>query len=205
MSTIDPEKEQQRLRERYSGMTDEELEKLAAESVELNDVSREVLRQEFTRRGMSVDWLEVDWAEIEHQPLVTIQKFRDLPQALIAKGWLQSAGVESFLANENIVRMDWFYSNLVGGISLQVRKEDEARAVEVLDQPIPEEFEVEGVGEYRQPRCPKCQSLDVNSPGSNTGVAYATAYLAVPVPFQYSSWKCCNCGNEWNDEIQVDC
>ena len=198
LSSIDPKKEQQRLRDHYATMTDEELEQLAANSSELSDISREALRHELSLRGIAADFLQAGWDAIEHHPLVTIQRFRDLPQALIAKGWIESAGIEAFLANENIVRMDWFYSNLVGGVSLLVKREDEPQAREVLDQPIPEEFEVEGLGEYRQPRCPQCQSLDVSSPGSNTGAAYASAYLSVPLPFQSANWKCLNCGNEWN-------
>lgn len=183
-------------------MSDEELERLDAESIGLSEIGREVLKQELKRRGIA-DSLNPRWDEIEHQNLVTIRKFRDVPQALIAKSWLESAGIESFVGNENLVRLDWFYSNLVGGVTLQVKQEDETSALELLDQPIPEEFEVEGVGEYHQPRCPKCQSLDVNAPGANSGAAYASAYLAVPVPFQSANWKCNNCGNEWSDELQL--
>jgi hypothetical protein len=35
--------------------------------------------------------------------------------------------------------MDWFYSNLLGGIRLQVREEDRAAAEALLHQPIPEQ------------------------------------------------------------------
>ena len=42
-----------------------------------------------------------------------------------------------------------------------MREEDTETAISILDQPIPEGFDVAGVGEYRQPNCPKCQSLDV--------------------------------------------
>lgn len=71
---------------------------------------------------------------------MTIRQFRDLPEAILARGVLESAGIETFLADDNIVRMDWFISNLVGGIKLKVRKEDLEAANEVLQAPVPGEL-----------------------------------------------------------------
>jgi hypothetical protein len=61
-----------------------------------------------------------------------------------------------------MIRMDWFISNLLGGIKLKVGAEDVAAASEILDQPIPEILDVEGAGGVEQPKCPRCQSLDVS-------------------------------------------
>ena len=70
--------------------------------------------------------------------------------------------------------MDWFISNLVGGIKLCVRPEDADAAVELLDQPIPADFDVEGVGPFQQPACPHCESLDVSYETLHKPVAYAS-------------------------------
>ena len=137
--------------------------------------------------------------ELELRPLATVRKFRDLPEALLAKGRLESAGIESFINEENIVRMDWFFSNLVGGIKLKVKPEDVKAAQEILDQPIPEGFDIEGVGQYQQPRCPKCHSLDISFEELNKSVAYATAWVGVPVPLRSNTWKCHACGQEWQE------
>ena len=59
---------------------------------------------------------------MEWDDLVMIRQFRDLPEALLAKGSLESAGIEAFLVDDNMVRIDWFLSNLLGGIKLSVRK-----------------------------------------------------------------------------------
>jgi len=48
--------------------------------------------------------------------LVTLQHFRDVPEALLAKGKLESAGIACALADGNLVRMDWLLSNAIGGI-----------------------------------------------------------------------------------------
>src|SRR5437899_11550641 len=108
-------------------------------------------------------------------PILTLWRFRDLTEALIAKGKLESAGIESFLADENIARMNWLYSNLIGGVSLQVEQHRAAEALELLQQPIPEKINSgQPAVDYLQPRCPKCSSLDVGTDGINTFVTYAT-------------------------------
>jgi hypothetical protein len=138
--------------------------------------------------------------EFEHRDPVTIRRFRDLPEALLAKGSLESAGIRCALADDNMVRLDWFISNLIGGVKLQVCPEDAAAASEILDQPIPEEFETEGTGEYRQPRCPNCQSLDVSFEELNKPIAYASAYIGLPLPIHHTAWKCHACRHEWDDD-----
>jgi len=68
------------------------------------------------------------------EPLVILKRFRDLPEAFVAKSILDSAQIDSFLADENIVRMDWLYSNLVGGAKLMVRPKDFDEALAVLKE-----------------------------------------------------------------------
>jgi hypothetical protein len=72
--------------------------------------------------------------------LVTLQHFRDVPEALLAKGKLESAGIACALADGNLVRMDWLLSNAIGGIRLQVHKQEAESARAILDEPIPAEF-----------------------------------------------------------------
>ena len=128
---IDPEAERKRLQARYSQMSEGEMEKLAATSGELTADAREELRGEIGRRKLNIEVPEPtgEHDEVEYRKLITIRKFRDLPEALAAKGALESAGIECALADDNIVRMDWFLSNLMGGIKLRVAPEDAETAV----------------------------------------------------------------------------
>lgn len=132
-----------------------------------------------------------------------IRRFRDLPEALLAKGSLESTGIECFLADDNMVRMDWFISNFVGGIKLVVNPEDAEAATAVLDQPIPETIDVEGVGEYQQPSCPNCRSLEVSFEELNKKIAYTSAYFGVPIPLHQKTWVCHSCGHHWQDDDSV--
>jgi hypothetical protein len=174
-----PYDESGRLEGLYSKMTDGELEKIAADASSLTDLARAAIQSEMQHRSMhpsATDEAESAAAdsEVSFQHLVLVRRFRDLPEALLAKGSLDSAGIESHLADDNMVRMDWFISNLLGGVKLLVKPEDAEAAVEILNQPIPEDFDVEGVGNYQSPECPKCGSLDVSFQELNKPVAYTS-------------------------------
>jgi hypothetical protein len=77
--------------------------------------------------------------ELNFRELVTIRKFRDLAEALLAKGRLESSGIESFLADDNMVRMDWLISNLLGGIKLKVEDVNVEIAEEILNHEVSNE------------------------------------------------------------------
>lgn len=204
MATLDPDRERQRLLDFYARQMDDELEALAAEAYQLTDPARSALKDELARRGLTVELGEDPGSDvIVLQPLVTIGQFRDLPEALLARDSLIAAGIDADLADDNMVRMDWFISNAVGGVKLKVKPEDVALAQEILNQPIPGNFEVEGIGDYRQPHCPKCQSLDVNFQESSPA-AYVTAYLKVPLPLHRRAWRCRSCGAEWEDDAEPE-
>ena len=135
--------------------------------------------------------------QYEDQRFLVIRRFRDLPDALLFDSILDSAAIECFLADENTIRMDWFWSNFLGGIKLCVRKSGAEEASSLLDQPILERFDVEGIGEFQQPRCPKCNSLEISFQGLNKPVDYTRALLGGPRPLHRSLWECDSCGHQW--------
>lgn len=197
-----PEQERQRLRKLYGQMSEGELREVADDAVDLTDIARQVLAEEIGTRGLDIHLADpVEVPSYESRELVTIRQFRDLPEALLAKGMLDSAGIECFLADENLIRMDWFLSNLLGGIRLQVNKEDVEEALTLLSEPIPETFEIEGVGTYQQPQCPHCGSFDiVHQAGLDKRFALPALWLAgIPIPVGRKEWKCQSCGREWRD------
>ena len=124
-------------------MSDEELLKLAEKSWELSDAAWDALEDELDRRGLeSPEPAEVPQIEsLVKRDLVLLRRFRDLPEALLAKGKLESAGIPCFLADDNMVRMDWFISNLLGGVKILVDAEDFSLASRLLNEPAPEAFD----------------------------------------------------------------
>jgi hypothetical protein len=128
--------------ERYSQLSDEELIRLASESSELTDAAWDALEEELDRRN-----LEIPEPEIQERSapglrnLVLLRRFRDIPEALLAKGRLDASGIECFLADENMVRMDWFISNLLGGVKLLVEPQNFSRASRILNDPSPCELD----------------------------------------------------------------
>jgi hypothetical protein len=223
MAIIDPEQERRRLAEFYAGEMDGRLEKIAREAYELSDIAREALRAELARRGLPASLAEnppevpasphapgdplpdppapegAAEGEFEFRHRLTIRRFRDLPEALLAKGSLDSCGIDCSLVDANVVRLDWLWSNLMGGVKLLVDAADAAAASEVLDQPIPEHFDVYGIGEYEQPRCPVCSSLDVNF-RETAPAAYVSMFVSFPIPFHRRAWRCHACYVEWEDD-----
>jgi hypothetical protein len=227
MARIDPEKERQRLTEFYAGQLDGELEKVAAQAYELTELARELLRAELSKRGLTPVFVErapvavkqqldpkpgdpppleppeqdiqLQGGDFELREMITLRQFRDLPEALLAKTCLDSAGIESVLLDDNVVRMDWLWSNLIGGVKLKVEPADAELATEILNQPIPDTIDVAGIGEYGQPHCPNCRSLDVTFKELNRPLAYASVFL-LPIPVHRKAWRCHSCKVEWEDD-----
>jgi len=196
-----PEQERTRIAGVYSAMSDEELGQIAGSGDELSGAAREALLAETAKRGLKMEIALPRGEDVfEFNQTVTLRQFRDLPEALLAKGSLESAGIQAYLVDDNMIRMDWFISNLLGGIKLKVRPEDAEAASEILNQPIPEMLDVEGVGNFEQPKCPHCQSLDVSDEELDKPVAYLTAYAGVPVPMYKQGWTCHACGHEWKEQ-----
>jgi hypothetical protein len=136
--------------------------------------------------------------------LVSIRRYRDLSEAIVARSLIESAGIFCFLMDENFARLEWQISNLIGGIRLQVPDEDAEAATELLDQPIPDNFSFEGVDDYQQPRCPQCQSVDISFEGSNRKAALASLYMFnLPAPLGTSSWLCNQCECRWTDDMDT--
>jgi hypothetical protein len=139
MKHMDPQEERQRLTELYAAQTDDELENVAAQAHELTGEAREALRAELTKRGLYVGQLDEDnlaqeQDEAEFRDLVTIRTFWNLLEAELAKGLLDAAGIETFLFDDNMVRLDWFNANALGGVKLRVDKDNVEAANRTLDE-----------------------------------------------------------------------
>jgi len=204
MAMMDAERERQRLARNYETMSDGELLSLAGNSDSLTDAAWEALEDELDRRHLELPEPPPEpHQQMDLRALAPVRQFRDLPEALLAKGCLESAGIECFLRDDNLVRLDWFISNFIGGIKLCVNPDDFEKARGILNEPILEGFYVQGVGLYEQPRCPKCRSLDVNFQELDPA-AYLSLAVRVPIPVQRRAWHCHSCDSEWEEDAADD-
>jgi hypothetical protein len=74
----------------------------------------------------------------EDRPVI-LRRYRDMPTAFVEKSVLENAGIQCLLQGDNVVRMDWFWSNAMGGIKLIVRQSDAEDAEKLLAQAPPSE------------------------------------------------------------------
>jgi hypothetical protein len=94
----DSEEKRKQVAQLYARMSDVELKRLADSAWSLTETGKALLRAELDRRGLKFE-LATAAAELPQDPStsVVLRKFRDLPEALLAKGALESAGLEGFL------------------------------------------------------------------------------------------------------------
>lgn len=59
--------------------------------------------------------------------------FQHSAEAQVIKGRLEAEGIKSFLVDNHTIDTDPLVSNAIGGVKLRVRKEDEARAMQILE------------------------------------------------------------------------
>jgi|SRR5215469_3077784 len=151
MVMIDPDKERARLAEAYSRQTDEELEEIAEHEQDLTDVAQQSLRAELSRRGLKHDSPEklsdADRDEPKFRNLITLRSYWNLLDAELARSALEAAGIECFLFDDNMVRMDWFNANAIGGVKLRVDPQNVDDANRILNENVltpDEEPEVQG-------------------------------------------------------------
>ena len=138
----DPERERHRLMDVYSRMADGEIEAIAEDEASLTAVALQVLHEEIARRGLDHLLSDRDKSRdeaadaTEPEPLVTIRSFGDVMQAWLAKSNLESSAIECNLVDDNMVRLHWGMVNVLGGVKLQVKREDAEVALELWNNPF---------------------------------------------------------------------
>ena len=68
---------------------------------------------------------------------VVIRTYRDVTEAMVDRTTLESAGIKCFLYDDNLIRLDWFVSNAIGGAKLVVSQNEAAEALKILDDVSP--------------------------------------------------------------------
>lgn len=152
-----------------------------------------------------------------------VARYMTLGEAEAARSALDAAGIDCHVGDENMIAVDWMYSNAIGGVKLLVRDEDLDAAAEVLAS---EAEEAPAAAEAIEPeavvhdetamQCPSCGSADIQhiprlllfcafsviALGLGVAIGQPAVILAAVLAFGLialvsPSHRCRNCGERW--------
>ncbi len=129
--------------------------------------------------------------------LVTIRRFHFLGEAQVVHGFLESAGIPCFVANQVTASHHSCFAGALGGVCLQVRRRDIDSAEELLreaDSADAKELLADG---DEGPEGPEgADKEDLESRASATSETCPSCSLGA-VSMRISARECLNCGYRW--------
>lgn len=126
--------------------------------------------------------------------MITVGTFSKPEEAHLLRMRLEAGGVAAFIQDENMVQMDWLYSNAIGGVRVQIAEEDVDAAKEILQNVyVPD-------GEADMAECPKCGSKDSAPDELPRRIAFLSLLLmSFPFLFSKKRWRCNRCKHVWKE------
>jgi hypothetical protein len=129
--------------------------------------------------------------------LITVGRYSTSYEAHLVKAGLASFGISAFLADEHIVNANWMWSNLIGGVKVQVLESDVASAYDVIQQePGTEQDERDAWGAALA-TCPACGSGNTHYFLEKRASLLTWLVFSFPIVTPRSSRVCGNCGHKW--------
>jgi hypothetical protein len=139
--------------------------------------------------------VEPEWS---YEQLVTVSAFIMPYEADIVRSLLESEEIPAFLKDYHTIYIKWTYSLALGGIRLQVRRNDLALAKEIIQSAL-----LEGLHqtlEYSEGACPRCGSMKTAPVVRGRGWSALTwIILGMPLVWPWIRLRCSSCGNIWRD------
>ena len=191
----------------FAELNDAALLRAAGERGVLTPEALAILRNELQQRGLSLPEVETN----HHAPTpdattwITVERFRDLSAAIVARGALEAADIPCFLRDENTVRLDWQISNFIGGMRLQVQQQDYDAALTILGQLAPGDADEAESALDAEEHCPACGSPDVHRVERGMGLRAAALWMfALPLPPGSRYWRCDACGRQFDESMLME-
>jgi hypothetical protein len=207
MDTGDPVSEQRQLRERYAGMTDEEIESVADEAYDLTEIAQESLRAEIRSRRLSIQLREAPAPSEKPESgssrlnpsdldLDVVHRAWDMEDARLAKETLDVWSVPSYIGPDNVDDLANFHGSFEHGVEIKVEKADQQRAFAALAMMPRSETETnpEADAVNTMACCPRCSSTEIvfesldPTPDGKSG--FNSKF----------NWTCDACGYKWKDD-----
>ena len=154
---------------------------------------------------------DIDPGAQDSPELAVAGSFLHPAEAHLAKSRLEDEGIECHLVDEHTVAMNWFYSNLLGGVKVMVEGADLERARQVLGEDASALLQEE-LGHEAAEGCPRCGT---ERPRTRSAVRKRGALslllghlplvgdllFRIPFPSQEGEEACPNCGHRWSDPV----
>jgi transposase-like protein len=123
------------------------------------------------------------------EPLVTVAALDTPVKASIVASRIEAEGIPCYLADAETVAVYGLLSNALGGVKVQVRRSDAARAAEIARQ---------ASAQASRPPCPHCGSRNVGRAGFSVPAAIlAVLTLGILALFMPVRWECSACARRW--------
>jgi Putative prokaryotic signal transducing protein len=119
----------------------------------------------------------------------TIATFSKPEEAHLFRTRLEAAGIPAYVQDENLIQLDWLYSNAIGGVRVQIADKDLDAVREFLasdlPQPAPDALDV---------ICPKCGSQETAPDELPRRISFLSLLLfQFPLLFARHRWRCRSC------------
>ena len=137
---------------------------------------------------------------------ITIMTFTYPHESYVIRGALESEGIQTFLKDELTIQIDNFLSNAIGGVRLQVPKDQVEDAVKLLKENgyLKEENPKKPLVEVLEPtnkeitECPFCKSDNFSMKKLPTLLSILSLiFLRIPLPIFNRNYVCHHCEKEW--------
>ena len=122
----------------------------------------------------------------------TVATFSKPEEAHLFRTRLEAAGIPAYVQDENMIQMDWLYSNAIGGVRVQIAEDDVDAAHEFLAAESGRE------APPSEMLCPACGSERTTVDELPRRVAFLTLLLlGIPLLFTRRRWRCHSCDHVW--------
>lgn len=132
---------------------------------------------------------------------ITIASFSQPIEAHLARAKLESEGITCMIGDENLIRVDPFLSNAIGGVKIMVPQWEVERAKDAL-RPQPQLVVVANDNDPPDGEmiCPRCRSYDVYYRRYSRRISSIFILLfGFMIPWRDRRWSCTQCGYEWKE------
>lgn len=136
-----------------------------------------------------------------YKDLVLLDSFTNVVEANLAKGTIESEGIEAYLLGDDMVAANWLLMNAIGGLRLMVRSDDEKRAREIL-QEYRAAKEASILDDTNALTCPNCNSKNVkqHNPFWLPGLIFILV-VRMPAFCNMQRMKCRECKFIWDKSL----